>query len=81
MNYFTAEEARKIVSGASLRLCTAYDDNPNREAFDECVKFAGEVWSSKRGYASHGFLLGYATGVRAERARRAGEQRRDKVLP
>ncbi len=74
MNFFTAEEALKIVSGASLRFCTGYDDNPNRDAFEECVRFAGEVWCSKRGYASYGFLLGYATGIRAERARRAGER-------
>ncbi|HWP80697.1 MAG TPA: hypothetical protein VN446_08650 [Candidatus Acidoferrum sp.] len=74
MKYFTAGEARSIVSGTRLELCTGYGDNPNREALEACVSFASEVGSSNWGYVSFGFVLGYATGVRAERARRAGMQ-------
>jgi hypothetical protein len=73
MDYFTAAEVQRFLSGTNLRLCTGYDDNPNREAFDACVRFADEAWSSKWGYTAYGFQLGYATGVREERARRAGK--------
>ena len=69
MIYFTAGEVRKLLNGANLELCTRYDDNPNREAFEACIKFAGEVWDSKVGYAASGFLLGYATGLRAQHKR------------
>lgn len=67
MIYFTAGEVQELLRGASLELCTRYDDNPNREAFEACIKFAGEVWDSKVGYAASGFALGYATGLRAQR--------------
>lgn len=69
MIYFSAGEVHKLLSGANFSLCTGYDDNPNREAFEACLKFAGEVWDSKVGYAASGFALGYATGLRAQRIR------------
>ncbi|MPM43061.1 hypothetical protein SDC9_89734 [bioreactor metagenome] len=69
MIYFTAGEVQALLSGASLELCTRYDDNPNREAFEACIRFAGEVWNSKVGYAASGFLLGYATGLREQHNR------------
>jgi len=67
MIYFTAGEVHKLLSGANLNLCIGNDDNPNREAFEACLRFASEVWDSKVGYAAFGFLLGYATGLRALR--------------
>jgi hypothetical protein len=69
MIYFTAGEVHKLLSGANFSLCTGYDDNPNREAFEACARFASEFWDSKVGFAACGFALGYATGLRAQRTR------------
>lgn len=71
MRYFSAKEASRIVRYSSRRLLMNHEEDPNYAAFQECVKIAyglnpeGGYW-----HASLGFLLGYATGIRAERARR-----------
>ena len=70
MDYFTATEAINIIRYTPVNLCTGFDDNPNREAFASVLEEScgrGEFVSMM-----NGFLLGFATGKRAERARRCG---------
>lgn len=75
MRCFSAEEANRIVRHSSRGRCLSNADDPNHEAFQECVKIADGL-NPEGGYwhASLGFLLGYATGIRAERARRHEKQ-------
>lgn len=74
MNYYTAEEARRIMDNTSVHLCTGYSNNPNREAFAECLRIALEPTQDPIHWAAViGFHLGRATGIRQERARRRGE--------
>lgn len=72
MQYFTAQEAKRIIDNSAIGLCTRDECNPNREAFSAALDIAqrghGTVWS-----VMTGFHLGVALGKRMERARRAGK--------
>lgn len=70
MDYFTATEAINIIRYSQVGLCTGFADNPNREAFAATL----EESRGKGEFVSlmNGFLLGFAIGKRAERARRCG---------
>lgn len=71
MEYYTAEEAKRIMAHAKIKLCAIEPNNPNlavaRVLANLAKKNSGRdtfwaVWS--------GFMLGRATGIREERARR-----------
>ena len=72
MKYFTEEEARLIMRNNDMGLCTLFENNPNREAMGALAdqirrsKFQGDCYWM----ACIGFVLGRATGIREERARR-----------
>ena len=71
MQYYTAQEAKAAILHQDTFLCTGFPENPNRDAF----KMALELSRNKPTFDAvmHGFLLGFATGKRVERARRAGK--------
>ena len=72
MKYFTKEEARSVIRKGSISLLTADEDNPNREAVmalrEEIEQ--SHFQDSALWMACLGFILGRATGIREERARR-----------
>lgn len=72
MQYFTAQEAKRIIDSSAIGLCTRDECNPNREAFSAALDIAqrghGTAW-----IVMTGFHLGVALGKRMERARRAGK--------
>lgn len=72
MQYYTAQEAKRIIDNATIDLCTRDECNPNKEAFSVALDMAQRghecMWS-----VMVGFQLGVALGKRMERARRAGK--------
>ena len=76
MKYFTREEALSIIRYTPLNLCVPWEENPNLEAMkalDEYIqrsKFPNDRFI----ITCTAFLLGHATGVREERARRKKRQ-------
>lgn len=72
MKYFSAEEAWAIVRGSDLWICAIDDDNPNIEAARVLADFAKNRSREPFYCAAVGFVLGRATGIREERARRGG---------
>lgn len=69
MTYFTAEEAARIIRNSPSQPVSR--GGPNREAISAALDEAG-AWgngAAVRGVA-YGFLIGRATGIREERARR-----------
>lgn len=72
MKYFTAKEANAIIEKSSLALCFLCDDNPNLAAMKELANSAAlsEFRGDSYWMACMGFVLGRATGIREERARR-----------
>ena len=72
MQYFTAQEAKRIIDNSAIGLCTGDECNPNGEAFSAALDIAqggpGTAWS-----VMTGFHLDVALGKRMERARRAGK--------
>ncbi len=71
MKYFTAEEVRTIIGKSALiRLCYNNPDNPNAEAMQALFEAVLNLDNQPMFAAVRGFVLGYASGVRKERARR-----------
>lgn len=72
MKYFTAKEANAIIAKSSMALCGLYDGNPNLAAMKELANSAARIEFRGGFYwaACMGFVLGRATGIREERARR-----------
>lgn len=68
MEYFTAEEARRIITHGNAFLCSCGDGNPNKEAMRELLNITTDYHSPAYA-AAFGFLLGRATGKREERRR------------
>jgi len=70
MNYFTKEETERIISNATLGLCFNSSDNPNVEAMEALYQAVREHAGEPVFASALGFVLGRATGIREERARR-----------
>ena len=66
MQYYTKEEARRILDETPLGMFGA--DSPNADAFSAAVEAADGL--PTRWAVAQGFLLGLATGIRMERAHR-----------
>lgn len=72
MKYFSTEEAWTIMRKSSLWICAIDDDNPNIEAARALAEFTSTNSRCPFFCAVVGFVLGRATGIREERARRKG---------
>ena len=72
MKYFSAEEAWAIIRESSPWICAIDDDNPNIEAARALLDFTKNRSRCPFFCAVVGFVLGRATGIREERARRRG---------
>ena len=72
MKYFSAEEAWAIIRESSPWICAIDDDNPNIEAARALLDFTKNRSRCPFFCAVVGFVLGRATGIREERARRMG---------
>ena len=70
MKYFSAEEAWAIIRESSPWICAIDDDNPNIEAARALAEFTSTNSRCPFFRAVAGFVLGRATGIREERARR-----------
>lgn len=70
MKYFSAEEAWAIIRESNPWICAIDDDNPNIEAARVLADFAKNRSREPFYCAVAGFVLGRATGIREERARR-----------
>ena len=72
MKYFSTEEAWAIIRESSPWICAIDDDNPNIEAARALLDFTKNRSRCPFFCAVVGFVLGRATGIREERARRRG---------
>ena len=72
MKYFSAEEAWAIIRESNPWICAIDDDNPNIEAARALLDFTKNRSRCPFFCAVVGFVLGRATGIREERARRKG---------
>ena len=72
MKYFSTEEAWAIIRESSPWICAIDDDNPNIEAARALLDFTKNRSRCPFFCAVVGFVLGRATGIREERARRKG---------
>lgn len=72
MKYFSTEEAWAIIRESGLWICAIDDDNPNIEAARALLDFTKNRSREPFFCAVAGFVLGRATGIREERARRKG---------
>lgn len=73
MQYYTKEEAKRIIQNAPVRLCIGDNSNPNRDALQaayEMSEGANAIWA-----VMVVFQIGLALGKRIERARKTGERR------
>ena len=73
MKYFTGEETERLLMESRTGLICCDESNPNREAILAAERAANVMSGGiPNPYVAvgEGFLLGYATGIRAERARR-----------
>lgn len=77
MQYFTKDEAKRVIGNFPVRLCVWDDSNPNRNALQAAYELsAGEDthWA-----IMVGFQIGVAIGKRMERARKSGKHTEDKT--
>ena len=73
MQYFTKDEAKRIINCQPIGLCFYNSSNPNVEAMVALAESIDSKPDASPFFAAcTGFILGRATGVREERARRKG---------
>ena len=72
MKYFTKDEAKRIISNQPMGICFVTSNNPNAAAMRGLSEIIDTSIHKKDAYfmACTGFVLGRATGIREERARR-----------
>jgi len=77
VQYFTRDEAKRIINNTPMSLCFFSSRNPNLDAMRGLAEMTGNnPFRDAYFTACMGFILGRATGIREERARRRAESNR-----